>query len=171
MNKTNNYKFNKPEKADNFLTSYQNDNWDMADTVLSKMGNNLGSPADLETESKENLVAAVNELSTNLTVIDITNKITKSSAASAIDIRYAKKCGNLIMISAIVTFSAAPASGTTLFAVADYLPSRADTEPMVTYNGGTYGSALATINTSGVVAIQGSTNYTYNCVKLSYLIG
>lgn len=90
-----------------------------------------------------------------------------NTEATAIDIRRAQKYGNLITISAIVTFPSAPVSGTTLFTVADYRPSGADTQPMVTYTGGTYGAAFATINSAGVVTIQGAANHIYNNGKLA----
>lgn len=128
-----------------------------------------GSAKDVKYKDT-NIENTINEINTNLTTVDISNKITKGSSVSSINIMRAKKCGKLITISAIVTFATAPTSGTVLFKIADYIPSSTDSHAMVTYTGGEYLSALAQVRTDGNVTIQANTTHIYNLVKLAYLL-
>lgn len=90
MTYTENYELKKPAQSDFYNIDDQNDNMDIIDGELKKHADAIGDKSSLDTDAKDNLVAAVNEVVGNIGSLNSLDTEVRESVVNAINSLYAQ---------------------------------------------------------------------------------
>lgn len=90
MTTTTNYNLKKPAQSDFYNIDDQNDNMDIIDGELKKHADAIGDKSSLDTDVKDNLVAAVNEVVGNIGSLNSLDTEVRESVVNAINSLYAQ---------------------------------------------------------------------------------